>query len=1322
MFKDTVKNLYLHKWCLATIFVIFLFLASPFTAVASNGHSVRTNNLTGSLIKNGNGLYTVDQSISNNKMVQLPYRIHNTDNARTTGPYTGMMTVMVSFKLSNRTELNQYLTNLSEFNNPEYHHYMSRADFTAKFSPSETLYSNAVNYFSKFPSTRVTTFSDRVSIVIKAPSRVIEKIFNVSIENYRMNNIEFYSTDNKPALPSYIGQSIDYISGLSNQSSIQLNSYPAGGMRRFNEKQLLKSNNIITSGGFPQPVTSGGVQNIYGSDLQVAYDEQTLLNTTYPTNEVIATILWSGSNSSGTPVGPFYPSDIYAYYNATLPSYEPHAKVYGVPINGAPEPGVSATYDATGANGENTLDLEMVGSTAPGASVFNVYGPNATITNLNEAFAYILNPNASFPQLNKVSVITNSWGGPEYNNTVWYTYLQEAQARGITVLASSGDSGDNPSSSKYTPNPNYPSDYVQFPSAMAYNSFGVTAVGGTTLTLSSNLQIFNQTAWYISASDSADGGPAGSTGGISQVFPEPVWQLNTEANNTLQGHGRGVPDIAAIGNNTIIYISINGSGKGIAEGGTSVASPVEAGIVAEMDAILNLNAQPNLGYLNPLIYPLANQQVAPQTTTSTTGFYQTGVYNSTLPTLPFYNVMYGRNHVYNAYYGYNLVTGWGSIDAYNFTMYVLNVNYNNSIGALSGVMNQLNLTALNVTSYYPNGTVNINFNASIQQNFFIANSMGMPIYWIQNVIYIYGTPAKGYNMWYTGWVVYPFYWLYPSDVIYEYNFPAGKLVTLPHSFRIASWLSNLNTFNKQTMNFEVNSQVITLLVPGSSYIIGLLNYSYLWQGSVISNGPYPNNPYPGGLAPQFGVVGGPSLGNGNFYVPTYGNMTPYLMPMGSSQFTKAPSMTYSYSVDQTGESATNLAWVKQSNGAWNITTSAGSTEQGVLSYISQTDYKVTFTESGLPAGTIWYVNITGGKSYSSTTGTITFSEPNGTYTYTVASEDKAYSPNPATGSFTVNGVNTSKSITFSLLSSAYTATFTDSRLPSGTKWYVNITGGASYSSATTTITFTELNGTYTYTVATGDKAYSPNPATGSFTVNGANVSRTISFNLVTYSVTLTESGLPPGTNWSVTLNGVTEQSTASSIVFTEPNGTYAYTVSNVSVYSATPSPGSVTVNGKNASVSVIFKQVMYSVTLTESGLPLGTNWSVTLNGVTEHSTASSIVFTEPNGTYAYFIGYVTGYATSFVSGSVTVNGKAVTLTISFTSTSTSTNTPTAVSSYVYYIIIVVVIIIVVIAAIILMKKKGKSSGASMGANNASYTQSTMQNGMGGGQFPPQPPV
>ncbi|MEM3489441.1 MAG: hypothetical protein QXO75_07300, partial [Nitrososphaerota archaeon] len=44
-----------------------------------------------------------------------------------------------------------------------------------------------------------------------------------------------------------------------------------------------------------------------------------------------------------------------------------------------------------------------------------------------------------------------------------------------------------------------------------------------------------------------------------------------------------------------------------------------------------------------------------------------------------------------------------------------------------------------------------------------------------------------------------------------------------------------------------------------------------------------------------------------------------------------------------------------------------------------------------------------------------------------------------------------------------------------------------------------------------------------------------------YSVTFTESGLPAGTSWSVTLNGVTLSSSSNSIVFSEPNGSYSYT-------------------------------------------------------------------------------------------------------------------------------------------------------------------------------------
>ena len=413
-------------------------------------------------------------------------------------------------------------------------------------------------------------------------------------------------------------------------------------------------------------------------------------------------------------ISAFDPSDIYAYYNATLPSYEPHAKVYGVPINGAVKPGLSASYDATGANCENTLDLEMVGSTAPGASIYNVYGPNANLVCIDSAFAFILNPNTTYKALDNVSVITNSWDSTDNNNTPWYDYLQEAQTRGISVLASSGDSCDN------TASPKYFGSTVYFPSTMAYDNFGVTAVGGDTLTLASNLHILNETAWYETYSYT-NGSPVGSTGGISTLFKEPIWQLDTEANNSINGQGRGVPDISAIANNTIVYITIGGNPCVLIFEGTSVASPVEAGIIAEINAVLNHYNQSNLGYLNPLLYSLGNSQITTMKTTTYTGFIQTGKYNSTLPALPFYNVIYGHNHLYNAAYGYNLVTGWGSIDAYNMSLYVLNVNRSLSSVGLKGVADNLHLSGLNVTSYFYNSTtgtyniVNTAYNAANHQ-------------------------------------------------------------------------------------------------------------------------------------------------------------------------------------------------------------------------------------------------------------------------------------------------------------------------------------------------------------------------------------------------------------------------------------------------------------------------------------------------------------------------------------------------------------------------------------------------------------------------------
>ncbi|MEM0134271.1 MAG: S53 family peptidase [Thermoplasmatales archaeon] len=1431
-----------EKILIISLIALMLLVTSP---IVEGQKANASNNKLGSF-PNVENISSPASSYINTQMTSIPYAPHSV-STNTFNHYKGEMNVMISFKLSNESKLLSYLSNLSNPNSPQYHKYLSREEFVSEFSPSLSVYKNAITYFSGFPGVNITTYSDRISLLITAKASMIGKIFNTKIKTSIFQNSIYYATS-PPELPAYIASSISYVSGLTNA--------PLGKGNMFSER--IRANATGTShasSAFLEPVANNGVQYIYGSDLQVAYDEQSLLNVTFPTNEVIATILWSGYNSSHIPVGPFYPSDIYAYYNATLPSFEPHPVVYGVPINGAPRPGISASYDISGAASENTLDLEMIGSTAPGSSIFNVYGNSSSQENTDQAIAYILNPNSSFPELNKVSVISNSWGTPEYNDTTWYEYLQEAQARGITVVASSGDSGDNPSSSKYF-GTNYPGDYVEFPSSMAYNSFGITAVGGTTLTLNlSNgynyLQILNQTAWYISSNDTSDGGPAGSTGGISQVSPEPIWQLDTESNSVINGQGRGVPDIAAIANNTIIFETVNGTNYWgnpyfYLYWGTSIAAPVIAGIVAEIDAVLSINNQPPLGFLNPLIYKLANIQFASLVQTAQTGYEVSSNYNSSLPDLAFSDVVNGRNHIYSAKFAYDLVTGWGSINAYNLTVYILNENYSGYYSiAASAVKNVLKLDSMSVTSYYSNGTVNDYYNASIQQNFFLADSFGTPIYWVQNVIYISGSNTSGFNVNYSGWVVYPF----EKMSVYEYNFPVGKVVYLPKEFNVITWLSNLSLPPLyRTVNFEVNSQIIRLSVPGAAYIIDSYNYSYLYNGNIYTNRLFLNYnvSYPGWLSPQFALVGGPSLSTG-YFESTTGTTHSYIEPMGYNQFIPTASSVVTLYNDQTGEDAADLLWTYR-DGFWTISISNGSKEQGVASYfanryfyvnftetglpsntawsinfdgITETStsstisfvapngtyyynvstvhgyktntalqtvtingnnitnfvtftsvqvsaYRVVFVETGLPSGTAWYVNVTGqSPSGAITTSTFSISLPNGSYSYIIASGNKTYKATPASGSFTVNGASLSESISF--VEVTYSVTFTESNLPSGTVWYMNLTNGmhsgpitgSSYSFSlsngtysftiatrnnlyrpsqysgiftingqqlsesitfflvTYTVTFTEAgllsgywyvnitglkssgalpssqtiystsltNGSYSYSVSTGNKIYRPS-YTGTFTVNGAPVAQSITFSPVNYSVTFIETGLPPGTSWSVTVNGTTKSSTGA-ISFMEPNGTYYYTVMGIQGFRASTYSGNITVEGSSVNSSQTWTMLTYPVTITEQGIPTGTSWSATLTGTTFlgtefnetlTTTTNSITFNEPNGTYSYVVHLPSGYVGTNMTGSFTSAGQIISARI-------TAHSPTNYSLIIIVVLIIAVAVLAIIVATIRRKNK-----------------------------------
>jgi hypothetical protein len=1109
----------------------------------------------------------------------VPYALPNV-GAREVGSYAGTLHVLLTFQLSHRSGLADYLTALSDPKSPLYHEYITRATFAEEYGAPPTFYAQAEQFFDSYPGLTVTPFADHVSLELSGPASVVGAVMHVPIDRFLADGRSFYSATRSPSLPSWVASQVAQVGGLDD--------FTVGSVNAAAQRVEPNSPHAPTEvGGYRAPANYSGAQFEFAPDLQVAYDEASLLNLTYPTREVVATILQAGQAANGTFLGPYVPQDLVDYFNETLPAWQPKPQVYPVPLEGMPLPGPAASFDITRAQLENTIDLEMVGSLAPGAQVYNVYTQSITPNEMDLAFGYILNPNDSFSALNNVSVISNSWSFYDGNDTGWYTDLQEAQARGITVLAASGDSASNANSSFYEGGP----DLLSFPSAMAYNDFGVTAVGGTSVNLSSSLFLASQVAWNDTRN------LTGSAGGVSAVFPEPDWQANSLANRLIEGAGRGAPDVAAMANNTVVTLSVNGheyrasnasNGSPFYEvWGTSVASPIVAGVIATIDAVLNRSGEPNLGFLDPTLYALGDAQYGPVTGNATVGYeFSSTTYQSTLPALPFWDVTQGRNDLYSALPGYDLVTGWGSIDAYNLTLFVDLANSTGVAGALGGVRNTFELTAMNVSSYFYGYPFPDYYNASVQQNFIVADRFGAPLYWVQNVIYIAGSPSTGWQMNFTGWVIYPFYGIYYQDVAYEYDFPLnGTTITPPQLFDIRTWITSPTSFLGAKAVFEIDGQLLTLPLPGGAYILGDYSSTYNYQGLNYSNGPFPDNPTPGGLAPQFALVGGPGGSSGEFTAPTSGLLRAWVAPLGLTYWVPARGMPFDENNSQTGESAQNLSWQLVGD-AWQLSVVPGAASQGVLFYDTPWT-TVTFEETGLPPGTPWGI-LSNGTWTNTTLSSLALELSPGAYNTTVGFV-AGYHLSARWGLIDVNG--SASTFVVSFARTTYLVTFLTAGLPAGTGWSM-VVDGSPYSTVGPWILVNLPNGTFDYVVRSA-AGYTPNQTSGAVVVNDGPVTVPVGYHPFQFAVLFEESGLPSGTSWSVTLGSSTYSSTTPTITFHEPNGSYEYSVAAVPGYVELLAPGVVEVANDTPLTVANFTEV----------LAVGA-FSVTPSTVTEGSSAT----------------------------------------------------------------------------------------------------------------------
>ncbi|BDC17826.1 protease pro-enzyme activation domain-containing protein [Acidianus sp. HS-5] len=319
--------------------------------------------------------------------------------------------------------------------------------------------------------------------------------------------------------------------------------------------------------------------------------------------------------------------------------------------------------------GEISLDVESAHSMAPKANI-TLYIANGALP-LSAVIACIVSQD-------KVDDLSQSFSIPEsdissvgaqlfyciYMGDVYYAL---GSAEGITFLASSGDGGGVGYS-------NGPIGTVGYPSTSPF----VTALGGTTTYIQFPGNS-TQTAWSNYGFVPNDVNYGGSTGGVSIVEPKPYYEWSIPTPTTYPA-GKTSPGISANANvYPGVYIIFPCNVTEIT-GGTSEASPLTAGLLA---LVMNY-AHTELGNLNPVVFMFGE--------------------NSTIYPKVFNPITFGYNIPWTASYGYNLVTGFGTLNVGEFAYYY---NITTMKKELSIEVHVFNSTGMPQPQYFPGETIQI---------------------------------------------------------------------------------------------------------------------------------------------------------------------------------------------------------------------------------------------------------------------------------------------------------------------------------------------------------------------------------------------------------------------------------------------------------------------------------------------------------------------------------------------------------------------------------------------------------------------------------------
>ncbi len=462
---------------------------------------------------------------------------------------TNELSLAIGLPLRNTNELGEFLRQLSDPASPKFRKFLSPAEFTARFGPTESDYETVKNFVRTNGFTITGTHGNRLVLDVAGKSGAAERAFHVTLKTFRhpREPRDFFAPDTEPSVDTALP--IADVSGLENYTR----AYPK--IRR------------TLPGAKPNYGSAPNGVSYFGNDFRAAYAPGTTLDGT-------------GQSVGLFQLEGYYASDI-AKYAAQTGGGRTNILLQNVLIDG-----FSGTPTASDTNGiaECSLDIEMAMAMAPGLSQIVVFEGSQANFIPND----VLNLMAAS---NTVKNLSSSWGWSGGPTTTTDNIFKTMAAQGQSFFNASGDSDAFPSG--YVDN----SGNTTVPSSSPY----ITQVGGTTLaTPSAGGAYSSETVWNW-------GGGSGSSGGVSTYYSIPAWQqgISSFLNNGGSMTTRNIPDVALTADNVYVYYH-NTSGN---FGGTSCAAPLWAGFMALVNQQAAASGQSSIGFINPAIYEVANESL-----------------------------------------------------------------------------------------------------------------------------------------------------------------------------------------------------------------------------------------------------------------------------------------------------------------------------------------------------------------------------------------------------------------------------------------------------------------------------------------------------------------------------------------------------------------------------------------------------------------------------------------------------------------------------------------------------------------------------------------